>query len=372
MRGSRRVFVALLLLVSSRVSFSDAASCPALPVDASAAIFTTDSSFASWTIDTTSNRAFFVVDWADPVLRALAAAIGGRAIRVGGSGGDVLVYGLGSAPPCAASGSQWCLNASTARALAGFAAAAATPMYFGLNIHPPGGSPPQHPWNATNARALLEFVRDEGLSPTFAGFELGNECNSNGLTAPQQSAAFAALSALLADVFPQPLLRPQLVGPDADGASSPRLGAYLANFSRAAAADGVPLRAITFHEYIEVTNATVLQPSTLDLSAAQSSAVVAAVRGSGSPLASLPVWAGEIGPHTGDSPGDDWDPTTANCRGNMLCGRFGSLLWFADSLSAHARDFFLTSCRRRRQEVPFAKVCAVCDIFTRIWQKCRR
>ena len=51
------------------------------------------------------------------------------------------------------------------------------------------------------------------------------------------------------------------------------------------------LAAATYHEYLELTNVTVLDPATLDASGANAAAVVAAVRAVN---ATLPVWAGEL------------------------------------------------------------------------------
>lgn len=49
--------------------------------------------------------------------------------------------------------------------------------------------------------------------------------------------------------------------------------------------------------------------------------------------ATVPIWVGETAPHTGDSPAGS---LVANCNNNGLCGRFGSVLWYADALGATA------------------------------------
>lgn len=74
-----------------------------------------------------------------------------------------------------------------------------------------------------------------------------------------------------------------------------------------------------------------LNATFLDLSASIAKQTVAAVRAV-SPT--LGVIAGEIGPHNGGSyaPGG----VVPNCSGNHVCGRFGSALWYADSMSAKA------------------------------------
>ena len=60
-------------------------------------------------------------------------------------------------------------------------------------------------------------------------------------------------------------------------------------------------------------------------------AVVSAVR---AVSATVEIWAGEVGPHNGD--GGPGDGRLGNCSGNRVCGRFGSVLWYADSLASKA------------------------------------
>jgi hypothetical protein len=311
--------------------------CPAPSVNTLAPAFITDPGFASWTIDPSRNRAFFDINFTDPRLLALAAEIGnGAVIRFGGGGADLLAYGVpaqcDSPPP--AFGDE-CLNKSTLDALLGVAAAASARLVFGLNILPLGDGSPPPPWDPSAARGLLTYVRDAGFP--LAGVELGNERNAHGYTPAEQAAAFRTLAGLLEALWPAPP-RPRLWGPDADGAGaltdSParlaHLAAYLAAF--VGNLSGVPLAAVTFHEYIEVTSQTVLNGSALDASARNAAALVAAVRRVNPDVA---VWGGEIGPHTGDSVGNTTN--TGNCSGNKLCGRFGSCLWYADAMAASAR-----------------------------------
>jgi hypothetical protein len=213
-------------------------------------------------------------------------------------------------------------------------AGAASPVVLGLNILPDGNTPAAAPWDPTNARALLEFVRDHAAVP-LAGVQLGNERNSYGFSPSEQAAAFHVLAGVVADVFPAGA-RPALVGPDADCAHGPaffntstaNMCAYIEAF--VAGTNGI-LGAATYHEYLELTNVTELEPAFLDASGANAAAVVAAVRRAN---ATLPVWAGELAAHTGDSPPNS---LVAACNGNGLCGRFGSALWYADSMAAKAR-----------------------------------
>jgi len=96
------------------------------------------------------------------------------------------------------------------------------------------------------------------------------------------------------------------------------------------ATDGL-LAAATHHEYIQVNATTVLDPRYLDATASNAAALIAAVRAKN---ATLPLWAGETSLHTGVSAGDS---LVANCSGNGVCGRFGSVLWYADAMGAKAR-----------------------------------
>ena len=108
----------------------------------------------------------------------------------------------------------------------------------------------------------------------------GNEDNSHyptdGLTPQQEAQGFARLSAILAEVYPDPATRPKIIGPDADYQDrKPAQAAiyrqwaedFLGNISQYK----VPLFAATLHEYIEVgyngTAWTSLDPDVLDRTA---------------------------------------------------------------------------------------------------------
>lgn len=125
-----------------------------------------------------------------------------------------------------------CLNATTFDSLLALSAASSSNLVVALNIQPIGGSsqPPSGPWNASNARVLLNYIRDHpGPMPRIIGFELGNECNGRGFTPSEQADAFKVLAGVVADVFSGSTL-PGLIGPDADGANRPAMYNYsLAN-----------------------------------------------------------------------------------------------------------------------------------------------
>ena len=328
-----------------------AAACPAPSINLTAPLFTTAPNSASWTIDPSRNRAFFDVNFSDPRLLYLVSEIGRASnpmLRFGGGGADVLTYGVPTQcdAPRPVNGLE-CLNVSTLDALLGVATAASARLVFALNILPHGGGgglrhggggspPPPPPWDPAAARGLLTYIRDAGFP--LAGVELGNERNAHGYTPAEQAAAFRVLADLLAELWPSPASRPALWGPDADGAGPPSdppsrlasLAAYLAEFVGNATA---PLSSVTWHEYVQVTSTSVLNASALDASAHNAAAVVAAVRRVD---AAVPVWVGEVGPHTGNSVGNT--TTTGTCGDNRLCGRFGSVIWYADAMASSARE----------------------------------
>ena len=161
------------------------------------------------------------------------------------------------------------------------------------------------------------------------------------MTASEQAAAFSVLAGVLDVVYGPPgtVGRPLLIGPDTHsfhdaGSSTKQVLTYLSNFTRTTASI---LHAVTHHEYIEIDAANVLNATFLDNSAAIAHAVVKAVRGA-SPT--VQVWAGEIGPHNGGT------MPNPNCAGNHVCGRFGSAVWYADSLAAKATAGYSVYCRQ--------------------------
>ena len=316
---------------------------PAPSITAASLLYKTSDAYASWTVDPSRNRLFFNVNFSDPRLVYLASEISGGVIRFGGSGGDFMTYAKESCGPLGKN--EECLNMTTFDSVLALSAAASSTLVMGLNIWPTGGtgpSPPAGPWNSTNARILLTYIRDRAAPamPPAIAFEIGNECDSNGFNAEQQAVVFRALADVLEEVFPVPgpVPRPALIGPDADGANGPpfynsslaHLSAFLGAFVSNASALGTPVSAVTFHEYIEVDSTTVLQPTYLDATGVNAASVVAAVRDVN---ATVPVWLGESGPHTGDSPAGSM---VADCHNNGLCGRFGSVLWYADALGSTA------------------------------------
>ena len=316
-----------------------AAPCTALSVNAAAPANVVEPYYAAWNIDPSRDRLFFATDWSDAQLRYLGSQIGNGRIRFGGTGADFLWYELGSAPACKPTipAVYECLNESTWTDLHGFSDASNASFILGLNIHPANASsPPKGAWDATNAAALLNYAKAHGQR-LFA-LELGNEQNTI-MTAAEQAGAFAVLSSTLDGIYGAGADRPLLVGPDTHsfrdaGSSDTAVLKYLGAFATAA---GKHLHAITHHEYIEIDAKNVVNATFLDTSQNIARRVVAAVRAANS---TLQVWAGEIGPHNGGT------TPNPNCAGNKVCGRFGSAMWYADSMSAKALAGYSVYCRQ--------------------------
>jgi len=340
------------LLASARAWAAPA--CGAFSINARVAVHEVAPYFASFNIDSSADRSFFLLDWRAPALaaaaRGVAAAGGAGLVRFGGTGNNFLVYDAPGAPPCvrsAAAPRRECLNASTWAGVAGVAAAAAAPVVFGVNMFPRGDEKANHTFDPTNAAAFFAAARARG--DAIWGVECGNELGPDGVLSPaEQAAGLLALDDALAEVYGA-APRPFLVGPDALGFHAPAPSppgfvpsadvlAYMADF---VAAMRGRLRAVTHHEYIEINETAVLDPAFLDLTAEIAAQVVARVRAVD---ARVEIWAGEIGPHNGD--GGPGDGRPGNCAGNVVCGRWGSAMWYADAMAAKARAGYAAFCRQ--------------------------
>jgi hypothetical protein len=323
----RSLFVAIACALSGRTRALD--TCLSLSLNATVSSRVAPY-FASWNIDPSRDRLFFDVDFTSPLLLKLVAGIGGPSgnIRFGGTGADHLWYEVPGAAPCKPTIPEVyeCLNATLLSNLYGVGAAANMSIVFGLNINNDGSVPwaPKGSWDPSNARALLAAAKKTGH--TLFGLEAGNEQNDN-MTPQQQAGVFATLSKVLDDVYGSGPDRPRLVGPDTHsfrtGTGNAATLKYLATFAQAT--EGI-LGALTHHEYLEITSENVLNASFLDGTAAIAASVMSAIRA----VSSVAVWAGEIGPHNGGT------FPSPNCEGNHVCGRFGSLVWYADSMSIKA------------------------------------
>lgn len=343
--------LSLLALASSQ-------SCSVLSIDARVPLHVTAPYFASYNIDSSRDRSFFILDWAAPALVAAATGLGQAGashIRFGGTGNNALFYNV-SGEPCTptANASHTCLNATTWSNVAALASAARAPIIFGVNFFPDGRTPGNNTFDPTNAVQFFEYAHSRG--DDVWGVELGNELGpDSSMTAQAQAAGLLALDDALAVVYGASP-RPFLVGPDTLGfhAPAPRPSApraagsafvppadiltYLTDFVQAMQGR---LRAVTHHEYIEVNSSNILDPATLDLTGQIAAQVVAAIRAVD---ASVEIWAGEIGPHNGQ--GGPGDGRPANCGDNLICGRWGSTLWYADAMASKAAAGYAAFCRQ--------------------------
>lgn len=131
---------------------------------------------------------------------------------------------------------------------------------------------------------------------------------------------------LLQDLFPADA-QPKIIGPDTHGLhtvpADPSIIAYLGEFRDNASALGVPLHALTHHEYIEVNDNTENGTVWTSLSAAllnTTATISAEVNASLGARAGLQLWAGEIGPHNGGSPPCD--------HTSMRWANFADVFWY--------------------------------------------
>lgn len=245
-----------LVSTASATGVSNNGNCLAFDVDARIASHETAAYFASWNIDSSEDREFFVTDFASPELIAAATglgAAGGTHIRFGGTGNNFLRYGVGAAPPCSA-GEPTCLNETHWEGMITLAANARSPIIFGVNFGVRRGGK-NKTFDPKNAMEFFEFAHARG--DHIWGVENGNEINLL-LTAEEQATGLMVLDDALKIVYGNDP-RPFLVGPDALGIHMPGLNKtddiptgltikYLSDF--VVAMDG-RLRAVTHHEYSE-------------------------------------------------------------------------------------------------------------------------
>ena len=293
-------------------------------VDPGTAHNTIDPGFKCWNIDASSNRGWMKRDLSDPLLRSLGKLSLPGYLRFGGSGNDGLRYALDmadlsspgnrcAAPPDApAQGEpgERCLNRTWVDNLCGFAKASGAKLVFGLNIWVCENSTHYPPcegqaWDPSDARALIAYLIQ--AKHEIFGYELGNEQNTH-YTPDQAAHSFAILSKLLVQMYPDASTRPKIIGPDVHGfhgdpltsaPEKPKLK-YLQEFGPSCEAAGVPLHAMTHHEYVEVDpgqgpGATTIppQPDQLNITNLITKAVNETLSVS---APSVQIWAGASSP----------------------------------------------------------------------------
>ena len=290
-----------------------------------------------------ANRGFFwrnlsaaVVGSEGWQLARQAAAIGAAQtagyslLRFGGSGNDYLTYEFGGAKCPPLSEYKQCLNETTWTDLLSFTAAAKAKMIFGISMNTGedlssmgsgnGSSGPYpYPWDPKNARAILEWTIDHQVDHLIYGFELGNEQNTK-YTGEQTAADFSILYKMMVELWPDEARRPVLFGPDPHSLHAPtgvQLG-WIGDWLDGCKKLGVPVHAVTHHEYIEVDPSPhgFTSASKFSLNGAIAAAINKTVR---EHSATARVFGGEIGPHNGGSPPCD--------HTSMRWATFGNSLW---------------------------------------------
>ena len=251
------IVVAVARCVTSILSSNTASdtTCDSLTIDARIASFVTAPYYATWNIDSSRDRNFFMLDFAAPELLVAARGLadrGGTHIRFGGTGNNFLHYSVGNAPACVPdeTTNYQCLNDTQWSGLAEFSVAAKSPIIFGVNFFPFGNEKTKK-FDPTNAIEFFEYSKARG--DIIYGVENGNEINRL-VTAEEQAAGLLALDDALKIVYGTDA-RPLLIGPDALGLHVPSVASgdassIILNYMRdfVVAMNG-KLHAVTHHEY---------------------------------------------------------------------------------------------------------------------------
>jgi len=210
-------------------------------------------------------------------------------------------------------------------------------------------------WDPSEARRVIERAQAKGFE--FFGFELGNEQNGRG--AEREAADFAVLRDLLVQMYPDASTRPKIVGPDGlgfhdgsfhDGPEKKKLN-YLHDFVQECQRLDVPLHAATHHEYVEVSEYSKAPPPASRLN--KTGVIAKGVNASISPFG-VQIWAGEIGPHNGKSPGCD--------HTSMRWANFADSFWYLDAMGTKAANGYSVFCRQDFVGIDYGMVdCATYD-----------
>jgi hypothetical protein len=219
-------------------------------VDGSAAINEVRDEYLSYNLDSTDDRGFFSRNLDDKPLQFLASQLTRDApafLRVGGSGGDSMHYGVGNGTcPSVLRGRDVCLNTSHWERLNRFAKNTGVRLIWGLNPN----APPE------SIRSLLAYSKAQNFS--IAALEPGNEDWGSGRESWRSSSFvshFAAVVRVIKEVYPDPATRPRMVGPDMQSTSSlPNLTVAdqldMQAFLNITAELGEPALAGNYHAYL--------------------------------------------------------------------------------------------------------------------------
>eukprot|EP00756_Hemistasia_phaeocysticola_P028004 Hpha_TRINITY_DN16150_c1_g2::TRINITY_DN16150_c1_g2_i1::g.3544::m.3544/K07964/HPSE; heparanase len=145
-------------------------------IDGTTTLGVVEERFVSFGMDTSQLSQYGLsMAWAQPVFSALAAHLSPAYLRVGGTAGDKTYYDMRPQPGPVPPEYDWVLNASRFGELMTFAESAGFGVAFGVNAGPGPRGGKAGAWNGTNARELLEHVRDRGYN--LSVLEFSNEPN---------------------------------------------------------------------------------------------------------------------------------------------------------------------------------------------------
>eukprot|EP01051_Picozoa_sp_SAG22_P013830 SAG22_NODE_1598_length_4032_cov_1.979405_3_plen_644_part_00 len=307
-----------------------------------AVVNTVLATYASWNIDSSCNRGFHHIHFANANLVAAAKGLAPSKLRFGGSGNDALVYGLSPGspeckgiPPQPAGGeagcgyiTPGCLNASHWDSLHAFGEASSSEFIFGVAFGT--NTSATYAWDPTNAGTLLDHIAAH--KQQIFGFELGNEVNNNGGPGKTQPHQQADALRLFAPMVHQKVPGAVLIGPDSGyKAAEEWLKGYLPLVSQPGGGNGSLLHAVTHHVYDAPGRSSFNSPGGLDSGKAEIAWYTGVIKA----LApSAEIWAGEDGPTGGGNDG--------TCGGNhSVCTTYASALTYADDLGLRARSGFV-------------------------------
>ena len=294
----------------------------------------TEPTYASWNIDSSCNRGFHRIHFANKNLLAAGRGLAPSVLRFGGSGNDYLTYGLSAgSPECASLPTNQscsyftpgCLNATHWASLYEFAKGSGAHVLFGISFGLDQACKEHgaYKWDSSNAQSLLTHLQEH--KQTVFGFELGNEINNHGgppcnLTAAQQADALHALSKMVQTTQ----LGAMLVGPDTGYRQAQD---WLTDYLPRAAPQ---LHAVTHHVYPGISRRSFNHPQELDRTLPEITWYTKLTK-QFAPKAQ--VWAGEDGPVGGGNDG--------TCGSSSVCATFASALWYADDLANRAKHGFV-------------------------------
>eukprot|EP01043_Picozoa_sp_COSAG02_P037875 COSAG02_NODE_2877_length_7842_cov_3.566060_1_plen_333_part_00 len=124
---------------------------------------------------------------------------------------------------------------------------------------------------------------------------------------------------------------------DPSGTKAQGYMSYMQQFVRNCSLLGVDLYAVTHHEYLEIQEYSTTPPPALllDEAGTMGRAIRAAIKEA---APTVKVWAGEIGPHPGRSPGCD--------HSSLRWANFADTFWYIDSMGLKAASGYDMFCRQ--------------------------